>query len=111
MIDTPRTDALVGNFDFPWSFDTETLVRHAETLERELAERLRDVNALMSDIRKGDEMLMAWFKAASPYATPGSLERGLKKLREEFIEECALVCESRAGEGQYAESPRRAART
>jgi hypothetical protein len=40
MIDTPRTDALVGNFDFPWSFDTETLVRHAETLERELTKAI-----------------------------------------------------------------------
>lgn len=40
--------------------------------------------ALLADVRKGDEMLMAWFKAASPYATPGSLESGLKVKEEEI---------------------------
>jgi formate dehydrogenase maturation protein FdhE len=54
----------------------EALVRSRAELERQ---RVQDVNALMEDIRKGDEMLMAWFKAASPYATPGSLEEGLRK--------------------------------
>jgi hypothetical protein len=33
---TPRTDALVGDFDFPWSYQMEMLVRHAEKLEHEL---------------------------------------------------------------------------
>lgn len=36
MSDTPRTDALVGDFPFPWSYHMEMLVRHAEQLEREL---------------------------------------------------------------------------
>jgi hypothetical protein len=34
-------------------------------------------------------MVMRWFKAASPYATPGSLEEGLKRVesQEEAIVE------------------------
>ena len=44
--------------------------------------------ALLADVRKGDEMLMAWFKAASPYDTPGSLESGLKVKEEEIA--CAM---------------------
>jgi hypothetical protein len=35
--DTPRTDALVGDFDFPWSYQMEILVRHAEMLEKQVA--------------------------------------------------------------------------
>jgi hypothetical protein len=31
--------------------------------------------------RQLDDQLMRWFKAASPYATPGSLEGGLDRLR------------------------------
>lgn len=56
-------------------------IAHAATAVHQLErERLQDVNALMEDIRKGDDMLMAWFKAASPYATPGSLEEVLKDV-------------------------------
>ena len=74
------------------------VMNEALAAEREWRARLERKNAELSD------QVMRWFRAASPYATPGSLEQGLKKLREELIEECALICESRAGEGQYAES-------
>lgn len=33
---TPRTDALVLEFHFPWSSEMEMLVRHAETLRAPL---------------------------------------------------------------------------
>jgi hypothetical protein len=36
MSDTPRTDALVADMDFPWSHSMEKVVLHAERLEREL---------------------------------------------------------------------------
>ena len=92
MSDTPRTDAAVVWLPSPPDGEPAPYVpvHVAVELERE--------NAELAD------QVMRWFKAASPYATPGSLEEGLKKLREELIEECALICESRAGEGQYAES-------
>ena len=83
MSDTPQTDASAFWVSSPTDpeMQEEVVVSHfARQLERELAERLVDVNALMEDIRKGDDMLMAWFKAASPYATPGSLEEGLKDV-------------------------------
>jgi hypothetical protein len=89
MSDTPRTDAVQGGLECAtelpedWEKCFQWMAGHARSLERE--------NAELSD------QVMRWFKAASPYATPGSLERGLKKLREELIEECALICESRAG--------------
>lgn len=68
------------------------LVMHeALAAEREWRARLERKNAELSD------QVMRWFKAASPYATPGSLERGLVERRNNVIEECALVCESRAG--------------
>ena len=90
MSETPRTDSEEKGA----SYCTGVEIRQAWNLARQLERE----NAELSD------QLMRWFKAASPYATPGSLEEGLKKLREELIEECALICESRAGEGQYAES-------
>lgn len=92
MSDKQRTDEILVYYDYKEYDDdlADALVKHACKLERE--------NAELAD------QVMRWFKAASPYATPGSLEEGLKKLREELIEECALICESRAGEGQYAES-------
>lgn len=37
MSDTPRTDAMVSEFEFPWPRSMEFIVRHAEHLERELA--------------------------------------------------------------------------
>ena len=58
------------------------LVMHeALAAEREWRARLERENAELSD------QVMRWFKAASPYATPGSLEEGLKKLRAEAIKE------------------------
>jgi hypothetical protein len=75
----------------------EALVRSRDVLERQLANTYKGYQACNDDLIKCDAEVMRWFKAASPYATPGSLEQGLKKLREELIEECALICESRAG--------------
>jgi hypothetical protein len=60
---------------------------HIENLEkcyadaRQLLVRFNEV--LHKEIERLDEMVMRWFKAASPYATPGSLEEGLKTLRGE----------------------------
>ena len=52
---------------------------------RELEELLmaaEDENEVLhKEIERLDEMVMRWFKAASPYATPGSLESGLDRLR------------------------------
>jgi hypothetical protein len=73
----------------------EALVRSRAELERQ---RVQDVNALMEDIRKGDEMLMAWFKAASPYATPGSLEGALKALASTLTDACVLIDGFKQGE-------------
>jgi hypothetical protein len=51
------------------------LVMHeALAAEREWRARLERKNAELSD------QVMRWFKAASPYATPGSLEEGLKDV-------------------------------
>lgn len=106
MSDTPKVDAFLRaencTRDNPVAFDW--LVGLARSLEREAANSYKGYQACNDDLIKCDAEVMRWFKAASPYATPGSLEEGLKKLREELIEECALICESRAGEGQYAES-------
>jgi hypothetical protein len=51
MSDTPRTDAVVGDFDFPWSYSMEMLVRHAERLERELVAATGILGALV--VEKG----------------------------------------------------------
>lgn len=93
MSDTPRTDEVELHYRQMEDRDAPSYVAPAE-----FARQLERENAELAD------QVMRWFKAASPYATPGSLEEGLKKLRDELIEECALICESRAGEGQYAES-------
>jgi hypothetical protein len=72
MSDTPRTDAVQGGLEFAtelpedWEKCFQWMAGHARSLERE--------NAELSD------QLMRWFKAASPYATPGSLEEGLKDV-------------------------------
>lgn len=53
------------------------LVMHeALAAEREWRARLERKNAELSD------QVMRWFKAASPYATPGSLAEGLKRIGE-----------------------------
>ena len=77
MSDTPRTDASAFWVTSPTDpeMQEKVVVSHfARQLERE--------NAELSD------QLMRWFKAASPYATPGSLEHGLRDLRHAL--ECIL---------------------
>ena len=73
---TPRTDEIAYRRIADEEDENEqydALLGLARQLERE--------NAELSD------QVMRWFKAASPYATPGSLEEGLKKLRAEAIKE------------------------
>ena len=62
----------------------EALVRSRAELEREVANVCEAYKACSDDLIKCDAEVMRWFKAASPYATPGSLERGLKKLEGEI---------------------------
>lgn len=69
MSDTPRTDAVEGYDD---EYSNPELLMLCRQLERE--------NAELAD------QVMRWFKAASPYATPGSLEEGLKKMERELAE-------------------------
>lgn len=57
----------------------EALVRSRDVLERQLANTYKGYQACNDDLIKCDEEVMRWFKAASPYATPGSLEEGLKE--------------------------------
>ena len=72
MSDTPRTDAVQGGLEFAtelpedWEKCFQWMAGHARSLERE--------NAELSD------QVMRWFKAASPYATPGSLEAALRRF-------------------------------
>lgn len=88
MSDTPRIDAFLraGNCSPHNPVAFEWAIGLARSIERELKERTEERNAALEDTRKADEMLMRWFKAASPYATPGSLEEGLKKLQGECSE-------------------------
>jgi hypothetical protein len=94
MSDTPQTDAflLAKNCTPHNPAAFEWAIGLARSLERELAESRRDVNALMEDIRKGDDMLMAWFKAASPYATPGSLEIALRRFHRWEADAKTCLC-------------------
>ena len=84
--DTPETDAFLtaenctrGN---PVAFDW--LVGFARSLERKAANAYKGYQACNDDLIKCDAEVMRWFKAASPYATPGSLEEGLKRLEHEL---------------------------
>jgi hypothetical protein len=56
----------------------EALVRSRDVLERQLANTYKGYQACNDDLIKCDAEVMRWFKAASPYATPGSLEEGLR---------------------------------
>jgi hypothetical protein len=84
--DTPKTDAFLRAEncvrDNPVAFDWA--IGFARNLEREIKELREERDACLEDSRKADEMLMAWFKAASPWATPGSLEEGLKAHHSEI---------------------------
>jgi uncharacterized protein YigA (DUF484 family) len=99
MSDTPKVDAFLRaencSRDNPAAFDW--LVGFARSLERELASDRADAQQRISEwsdlCEKADrenaelsDQLMRWFKAASPYATPGSLEEGLKKLERALVE-------------------------
>jgi hypothetical protein len=81
--DTPETDAFLTakncTRDNPVAFDW--LVGFARSLERKAANAYKGYQACNDDLIKCDEEVMRWFKAASPYATPGSLESGLDRLR------------------------------
>jgi hypothetical protein len=69
------------------------LVMHeALAAEREWRARLERKNAELSD------QVMRWFKAASPYATPGSLEGALKALASTLTDACVLIDGFKQGE-------------
>jgi hypothetical protein len=74
MSDTPITDIpLVERLRFQKRYTRGVVpVTMDEAAGR--IEQLERENAELAD------QVMRWFKAASPYATPGSLEEGLKKL-------------------------------
>ena len=105
MSDTPKVDAFLRaencTRDNPVAFDW--LVGLARSLEREAANSYRGYQACNDDLIKCDAEVMRWFKAASPYATPGSLEEGLKKLEQSLVEahpecrchECTAIWERR----------------
>jgi predicted O-linked N-acetylglucosamine transferase (SPINDLY family) len=93
MSDTPKVDAFLRaencSRDNPAAFDW--LVGFARSLERELASDRADAQQRISEwsdlCEKADrenaelsDQLMRWFKAASPYATPGSLESALRRF-------------------------------
>lgn len=96
--DTPRTDALLAEInDLHADAQADDLEDLCRQLEREL-EQSQFIGAdLLKELAEAQETTIRWFQAASPYATPGSLARGLAEHRNNSIEECALVCESRAG--------------
>jgi hypothetical protein len=77
--DTPITDAAVVRFTVASEIDRSPA---GEWVAAGVARGLeQERNAVLADIRNADDQLMRWFKAASPYATPGSLESGLDRLR------------------------------
>jgi hypothetical protein len=92
MSDTPQVDAFLRAKNCtphnPAAF--EWAIGLARSLERELAAHKRDGWKMVRELERQnaelDAQLMRWFKAASPYATPGSLEEGLKKLQGECSE-------------------------
>jgi hypothetical protein len=78
MSETPRVDK--------WAFDAmpggqEVVSANCARELEELLKAAEDENEVLhKEIERLDEMVMRWFKAASPYATPGSLEEGLKDV-------------------------------
>jgi hypothetical protein len=82
-LDTPRTDDILKIASIEDRY--VQLVDLARELERELSEAKDAYIGLKGCtdalLRDADERVMRWFKAASPYATPGSLEGGLDRLR------------------------------
>jgi formate dehydrogenase maturation protein FdhE len=77
MSATPKVDK--------WAFDAmpggpEVVSANCARELEELLMAAEDENEVLhKEIERLDEMVMRWFKAASPYATPGSLEEGLRK--------------------------------
>jgi hypothetical protein len=81
--DTPITDAAVVLFTVASEIDRSPA---GEWVAAGVARGLeQERNAVLADIRNADAQLMRWFEAASPYATPGSLEEGLKRLDQELF--------------------------
>jgi hypothetical protein len=68
------------------------VMNEALAAEREWRARLERKNAELSD------QVMRWFKAASPYATPGSLEGALKALASTLTDACVLIDGFKQGE-------------
>ena len=123
MSDTPITDAFVLKLERQLgdgppniseaAIDVAVRIRilsFAREIERALAGAKREAanaykgyQACNDDLIKCDAEVMRWFKAASPYATPGSLEEGLKKLEQSLVEahpecrchECTAIWERR----------------
>lgn len=101
MSETPRVDK--------WAFDAmpggpEVVSANCARELEEFLKAAEDENEVLhKEIERLDEMVMRWFKAASPYATPGSLEEGLKKLEQSLVEahpecrchECTAIWERR----------------
>ena len=100
MSDTPKVDAFLRaencTRDNPVAFDW--LVGLARSLEREAANSYRGYQACNDDLIKCDAEVMRWFKAASPYATPGSLEGALKALASTLTDACVLIDGFKQGE-------------
>ena len=76
---------------------------------RELEELLmaaEDENEVLhKEIERLDEMVMRWFKAASPYATPGSLEAALKRFHARS--EYCVVCNPRPADAAPSPPPQK----
>jgi hypothetical protein len=78
MSETPRVDK--------WAFDAmpggpEVVSANCARELEEFLKAAEDENEVLhKEIERLDEMVMRWFKAASPYATPGSLEAALRRF-------------------------------
>jgi hypothetical protein len=126
MSDTPQTDNFLraGNCSphnpaaFEWAIglarSIERQLKDAKAGESDAQQRIREwrdlcekadrENAqLQKDLDEAQDTAIRWFMAASPYATPGSLEEGLKKLEQSLVEahpecrchECTAIWERR----------------
>jgi hypothetical protein len=94
VTDTPETDAFLTaencRRDNPVAFDW--LVGFARSLERKAANAYKGYLACNDDLIKCDEDVMRWFKAASPYATPGSLEIALRRFHRWEADAKTCLC-------------------
>lgn len=95
---TPRTDKIVGDFSFPWAYQMEMLVRHAEQLERELALAIDQRNQTIIDL--GFEMeknaalqvtAMATSGGAKDADSPSSTAGLLEAAPESSVNPCSAA--------------------